>query len=332
MISLYETQKNFLEKIKEEYPNNNYIEKIKDYCLGINRNVSDVLETLDWDPSKEPKSNSKLHQKIETKDAAVDIIKYALNLCIEYDVDIDDLQSHFEMKHRTVEQKLHQKKFLKSEKFRDSQYAFIIDIDGVIADIVTSYKWFFCRKLKMNQNVFKHFKAFDTWRTKNIDLYKRLKEEYRLSGCKMHMPLVEGTKELLSFCHEKGIVSLLSNRPVKSYPIIYMYTVEWLIKRDLLRFIDMIHFTDLGEKRYFFDRFNKKQVFFLEDNYINLIDPKERHNVRNIFIGNETNEHLLKDDGLLGYYDQIKSRAEIVNSLNEAVDFIKKETDEKKML
>jgi len=53
MKKLYETQKAFFDKINAvEYVNKTHVDRIKDYCLGINKNVTDVMNTLDWDPSK----------------------------------------------------------------------------------------------------------------------------------------------------------------------------------------------------------------------------------------------------------------------------------------
>lgn len=322
MNDLYLKQKAFFDKIAVEYGDKSYIDKIKDYCIGINKNVSDVIGTLDWDHSKEPKANSKLHQKIETTDAAIDIMKYAMNLCIEYDVSVEELMQRFDMKNRTVEQKLRQRQFLRSDKFKDSSYAFIIDIDGVIADIYTSYKWFFSKKLNWHQTYFT-WETFEDWKTKNIDRYKELKEEYRLCGCKMIMPAIDNARDLLRHCHSKGVVSLLTNRPVKSYPILYMYTVEWLYTRGMIQWVDMIHFTELGEKKYFFDRFNGKEVYFFEDNVYNLINIAERPNVCNVFVQNETNKHIK------GVSVHETHHAVPVANLNEAIAFIKDMTDDK---
>lgn len=315
MIDIYEKQKAFFDKIKIEYGDKSYVDKIKDYCIGINKNVSDVIATLDWDHSKEPKANSRLHQKIETTDAAIDIIKYAMNLCIEYDVDADELLQRFDMKNRTVEQKLKQRQFLKSDKFKDSKYAFIIDIDGVIADIVSAYLYWFATKTDF---VFESFYQLETWKSQNLDAYKELKEEYRLSGYKMLMPAVDNARDLLRTCHSTGIVSLLSNRPVKSYPILYMYTVEWLHTRGMIQWVDMIHFTELGEKKYFFDKF-KQKVYFFEDNVYNLINRRDRPNVTNVLVVNETNKDALKN------FDNSTFNVVIVNSLKEAIGFINEE-------
>jgi len=320
MKKLYEAQKAFFNKISVEYGNKSYVDKIKDYCIGINKNVSDVIGTLDWDQSKEPKANSKLHQKMETIDATVDIIKYAMNMCIEHDVTAEELLQRFDMKNRTVEQKLKQRQFLKSDRFKNSKQAFIIDIDGVIADIVLSYRWFFSRKLGLNQKDFT-WEKFEAWRSKNIDQYKELKEEYRLCGCKMIMPAVDNARDLLRECHKRGIVSLLTNRPVRSYPILYMYTVEWLYTRGMIQWVDMIHFTELGEKKYFFDRFNGKEVYFIEDNVYNIIDTDERPNVCNIFVKNDTNKNF---DA--GFYTPEKCKP--VDNLQEAISFIKECIDD----
>ena len=98
-----------------------------------------------------------------------------------------------------------------------------------------------------------------------------------------------------------------------------MYTVEWLYNRGMIQWVDMIHFTDLGEKKYFLDRFNEKEVYFLEDNIYNLVDIEERPNVCNIFVRNELNR--LVD---LSFYEAEKYVG--VNNLKEAIDFIKNAT------
>jgi len=325
MKKLYEAQKAFFDKINAvEYVNKTHVDRIKDYCLGINKNVTDVMNTLDWDPSKEHRANSLLLQKVEATDAVVDIMKYAMNICHEFDVDYEELIRKINMKNKTIDQKFNQRLFMESDKFKNAKYAFIIDIDGVLADIVTAYKWFFCKKLNWSQSIFT-WKMFEDWKMKNIDLYKELKEEYRLCGCKMVMPAVENARDLLRECHGKGIVSLLTNRPVKTYPILYMYTIEWLFNRGMAQWVDMIHFTDLGEKKYFFDRFNDKEVYFIEDNVYNIINTTERPNVCNIFVKNETNKNFD-----YSFYQPEECRP--VDNLQEAITFIKECTDDQNNL
>lgn len=323
MKKLYELQKAFFDKInKVEYVNKTHIDRIKDYCLGINKNVTDVMNTLDWDPSKEHKANSLLLQKVEAGDAVVDIIKYAFNICHEYGLSYEDLVQKITMKNHTIDQKFNQRLFKKSDKFKNSQYAFIIDIDGVLADIALAYRtWFGDRVLDGRK--FESYSSFCEWRSKNIDWYKELKEEYRLSGYKMIIPAIDNARDLLRECHKRGIVSLLTNRPVKSYPILYMYTVEWLYCRGMMQWVDMIHFTDLGEKKYFFDRFNGKEVYFIEDNWYNLINVNERPNVCNIFVRNETNKEVT-----ILHPEECKP----VDNLLEAISFIKDCTDDQENL
>lgn len=316
MKKLYDLQKAFFDKINAvEYINKTHVDRIKDYCLGINKNVGDVINTLDWDPSKEHKTNSVLHQQVEATDAVIDIIKYAFNVCHEHDVSYEDLSQKFQMKNKTIDQKFNQRLFMNSDKFKNSNYAFIIDIDGVLADVALGYKFWFSQKIGVK---FETFNSFVEWRTNNIDLYRELKEEYRLCGYKMVMPAVDNARNLLQTCHARGIVSLLSNRPVKTYPILYMYTVEWLHNKGMYQWVDMIHFTELGEKKYFFDKF-KQKVYFFEDNVYNLINTTERPNVCNIYVRNETNRNAD-----YSFYDP--EECEIVDNLQEAVEFIKKVT------
>lgn len=319
MKKLYNQQKDFFDRINAvEYVNKTHVDRIKDYCIGISKNVTDVINTLDWDPSKEHKTNSVLHQKVEATDAVVDIIKYAMNVCHEYEIDYEDLMQKFQMKNRTIDQKFKQRLFMKSKKFANSKYAFIIDIDGVLADIVGAYKFWFSEKIGTKLST---WTEFCEWRSKNIDRYHEIKEEYRLSGYKMIMPAIDNARDLLRECHSKGVVSLLSNRPVKSYPILYMQTVEWLYNRGMIQWVDMIHFTELGEKKYFFDRFSDKEVYFIEDNVYNVINIEERPNVCNIFIRNDTNAHFSNT------YVHETYHAVPVDNLQEAITFIKEMTD-----
>lgn len=319
MKKLYDLQKAFFDRINAvEYVNKTHVDRIKDYCIGISKNVTDVINTLDWDPSKEHKTNSVLHQKVEATDAVIDIIKYAMNVCHEYEINYDDLMQKFQMKNKTIDQKFKQRQFLASDKFKNSRYAFIIDVDGVLSDIAMAYKYWFSEKSGQKFNT---WQEFCDWREKNIDRYREIKEEYRLSGYKMIMPAVDNARDLLRECHKRGIVSLLSNRPVKSYPILYMYTVEWLYNRGMIQWVDMIHFTDLGEKKYFFDRFEGKEVYFIEDNVYNLININERPNVCNIFVRNETNQNI---DG--GFYHPEECKP--VDNLLEAISFIKEIIDD----
>lgn len=319
MKKLYSLQKAFFDKINAvEYVNKTHVDRIKDYCLGINKNVTDVMNTLDWDPSKEHKANTLLLQKVEATDAVVDIMKYTFNVCHEFEIDYDDLVQKIGMKNKTIDQKFNQRLFVTSDKFKNSKYAFIIDIDGVLADVALAYKFWFSSKTGIT---FETFDQFVLWKMKNIDLYKEIKEEYRLSGYKMVMPAVDNARDLLRECHKRGIVSLLSNRPVKSYPILYMYTVEWLYFRGMIQWVDMIHFTDLGEKKYFFDRFNDKEVYFVEDNVYNIINTTERPNVCNIFVKNETNKNFD-----CSFYEPEECRP--VDNLREAITFIKDCTDD----
>ena len=320
MRNLYKDQKDFFDRInKVEYSDKNksHIDRIKDYCLGINKNVTDVLNTLDWDPSKEPKANSKMHQQVEARDAVIDIMKYCFNVCHEHGIKYDELISWMQIKNRAIEQKFKQRLFLASDAFKKAHYAFIIDIDGVLADIGPAYRKFFSEKTGIKFNT---YEKFGIWRESNIDLYRTLKEEYRLSGYKMTMPEVDGALKLIETCKERGIVSLLSNRPAKTYPILYSYTVQWLYFTGMIPYVDMIHFTELGEKKYFFDRFSGKEVYFIEDNWYNLINIKERPNVCNIFVQNETNRDIT--------IDTKEGECRPVNNLQEAIAFIKDVTND----
>jgi len=318
MKKLYQDQNDFFKRInKVEYVDKGkgHVDRIKDYCLGINKNVADILNTLDWDPSKEHKTNSSLNQMVESRDAAVDIIKYVFNVCLEHHISYEELINWFEVKNRTIDQKFKQRQFLLSDKFKKAHYAFIIDIDGVLADVGEAYRTFFSSKTGLDLSTFEEFGA---WRELNIDKYRELKEEYRLCGYKMEMPVVEGAVELLEACKEIGIVSLLSNRPVRTYPIIYPYTVEWLYNAEMIRYVDMIHFIELGEKKYFFDKFLGKEVYFIEDNWYNLINIRERPNVCNIFVKNETNRDTTINT------DECKP----VDNLQEAISFIREITND----
>ena len=59
--------------------------------------------------------------------------------------------------------------------------------------------------------------------------YRRLKEEYRVSGVKESLPVRPKARALLQLLNaEKYYITLISSRPVCKYPDLYRQTVMWL--------------------------------------------------------------------------------------------------------
>lgn len=96
------------------------------------------------------------------------------------------------------------------------------------------------------------------------DIYRTLKEKYRLSGIKESFPADKDAAELTKALKQKGyVIIIVTARPVQKYPCLYQQTMNWLNKNNIT--YDLVYF---GEKnkhvKILTDIHNLK--FMVEDN------------------------------------------------------------------
>jgi len=115
-------------------------------------------------------------------------------------------------------------------KLREKEKICCIDIDGVLLSVYPQC-WidFVNSKLKTKFN--------DLFKMKNTvpyDIYRKLKNEYRTCGIKETFKADEDAEELTKSLKKLGYtILIMSARPVKQYPSLYIQTTNWLNKNKI---------------------------------------------------------------------------------------------------
>ena len=262
--TMFEIQKNFTKKFFEEKFDINY-EEIKDdkekrvfwskdYILSTIKEVTEILDEIDW-KNHTVKDDSEIQDNI--LEEAIDTLKYLFGLLIINGFDENDIYNKFLDKSRVVDAKYEQEKSKKRIKEESNKIVFI-DIDGVLAQWPGRYIRFVNQKLNENYVTLPQL-AKCVERKKQLEL----KEEYRLSGLKKELDVVEGSVEFLNRLKELDYdIVLLTARPYKKFFRIYSDTLEWLEKNGFK--YDNIIFDEKKEK-YIIKSFKHENVKFVID-------------------------------------------------------------------
>ena len=228
----------------------------KEYILALSKEVYEVLDEIDW-----KSHTTKITEDVDDNilEECVDVMKYLLGLMQLNGFSIDDIYSKFKDKSNVVEAKFTQEETMNKIKKSSKPIAFI-DIDGVLADWPGGFLEFVSKELG---------KTFTTITQFKNDIPKKqqyqLKSNYRTSGKKAELDVLDGAKEFMqSICHEYSIV-LLTARPYKKYFRIYSDTLKWLADNDIC--YDAIMFDEEKEK-YIINNFEPEQVAFCVDDDI----------------------------------------------------------------
>lgn len=133
-----------------------------------------------------------------------------------------------------------------------------MDIDGVLNNYPDCWVSFINRTGCFNFNDLNEAKEKLTYKT-----YKKIKQEYRTSGCKENLEITKDAKEFVDTLRSKGFkVIIISSRPVIQYPELYGMTLRWLLKNGIN--FDNLIFSD--RKQYeIIDKYPETK-FMVEDN------------------------------------------------------------------
>lgn len=114
------------------------------------------------------------------------------------------------------------------------------DIDGVLlSDYPNCWIEFLNKQLNTNYTDLNEVK-----RNVAYDVYRKTKEQYRLSGIKETFYADIYAKSITARLKELGYtIVIMSARPVNNYPTLYQQTINWLNKNNIT--FDLIYF---GEK------------------------------------------------------------------------------------
>ena len=262
--SIWENQAEFNKKLldfnkikgnKEEFQKwNNF------YTLALQREVSEVLDTVDW---KIHRKENKPIIKSNTLEELVDCLKYWISLCQLHGFTVEEIEEEYYRKSSVVEQRLKQE-ILETIKKGDDKVVGV-DIDGVLADYPRSFVDFINKELGTNYTM-DMVDSYDIYECLGIstELGVKLKDRYRQTGQKRFIPVCEGAKEMLTWLREQGYkIMLLTARPYQEYKRVFADTLEWLDKNELP--YDSIIFDEKKEER-LIKEFGKDRIeFFIDD-------------------------------------------------------------------
>lgn len=104
------------------------------------------------------------------------------------------------------------------------------DLDGVL---LSSYPqcWinYVNKELKTNFTDLNEMKA-----TISYDIYRKLKEQYRISGVKETLPADEEAELITKTLKQLGYtIIIMTARPAHKYPTLYTQTINWLRKNNI---------------------------------------------------------------------------------------------------
>tara|TARA_Y100000389_G_scaffold166632_1_gene171480 strand:- start:380 stop:1351 length:972 start_codon:yes stop_codon:yes gene_type:complete len=266
-LELYDAQKEFTVKFfKEKYNlglediQNNQDLKVKwnkEYILALSKEVFEMLDELDW-KSHTTKDTADIRDNF--LEEGIDVMKYLLGTFIINGFTAEEVWKKFFEKSNVVNAKYEQEKSIKRIKENSDKIAFV-DIDGVLGKWPEKYIEFVNVQLGTR---FTNLPELLLNTDKKLQL--KLKEEYRLSGIKADLDVVDGSQEFLENLKEDGYdIILLTARPYKKYFRIYSDTLAWLDKNKFV--YDAIIFDEEKEK-YIINRFDTENVKFVIDDDI----------------------------------------------------------------
>jgi len=229
-VQLEFNNKFFVSKIGKNVDELSMEEKVfwsKNHLLCI---VSEAMEVLNevpqWKEHRNTVSNfipSNLYEEI------IDVNKFSLGLAQIWGMTFEQYYEEYLRKSYVVEQRWHQEHDLKLID-KDSKIVGI-DIDGVLGE----YEKCFLNYFNECHDSTKFNSIEELKDCIGIEMYEKIKSEYRQSGYKADMQACEGASEFTKKLREMGYkIIILTARPYKEYYTIYPDTLKFLEKREII--------------------------------------------------------------------------------------------------
>lgn len=205
----------------------------KEIILHVVSECDEVLREINWKMHRE--------EAVEVVDVQavleeiIDLQKYVFTLAQIWGVTPQQYLTEFDRKSEVVAQRFKQEMQLRLVE--DEKIA-AIDIDGVLAEYPAGFVSFLEEKTgkKLSQIPIPHYDLYAVL-SKEVGGYaemKKYKHEYRATGQKRFLPVVDGAVASMKRLKKLGYtVVLLSARPVSQYPRIFADTMEWLKANDI---------------------------------------------------------------------------------------------------
>lgn len=228
------------------------------YGMLMLREVSDFLGELNTKPHrKEVKTiiNSNVREEW------IDIFKYWLCMGRLWGFTPEEFIAEFFRKSEVVSQRYYQENQL---KYPDGMVVGI-DIDGVLADYPRSFVDFINKQLGTDHPT-ENITSYNIAESFGLTMEQviELKHQYRETGEKRFIPVIDGAKEMLqSFADAGFVIVLLTARPYKQYKRMFADTQEWLHRNGLI-YHSIIWDEDKSVR--LLNEFGREKVqFFVED-------------------------------------------------------------------
>ena len=232
----------------------------KEIVLHLIDECCELLRETKWKMHRQENINV---SRNNIKEELVDIFKYWNTIMQIWNISPEEFLDDFNRKSLVVEQRFHQEKEL---KLINNENVIAVDIDGVLADYPKSFIKFIEKNTGKNLSHIKNvdYNLYDLLSDEiGYDTIRKLKHQYRETGEKRFIGVVEGAKEGMLKLKEFGFtIVLLSARPYKQYPRIFSDTIEWLKSNGFV--YDAILWDEKKEEK-IIQEFPKMK-FIIEDN------------------------------------------------------------------
>jgi len=215
-------------------------EVTSELALALFSEVNELLGTTKWKKHRRPRRYQP--NLAHTTEELVDVFKDFIGLCQVWDVTPDDLIKGYWAKSAVVRQRYSEEWV----KHNISGPVILIDLDNVLCDYVQGFGEYLLHSLAKSPWADRHFNAVadrvrrGEWIGRecmpgNEDWFDSVKHEFRTSGGKRDLPLMEYAVKFAKWCHELATTILLTARPIDQYPNMLTDTVLWLNKHDIPR-------------------------------------------------------------------------------------------------
>ena len=264
MEYLWDDQKEF-NSIFIDYENltqKDKINLIKENALLLVDEIMEMVNETNW---KAHRKNKEHFIESNLKEEWIDIFKYWLSMGLIWGFDPYDFLLEYDRKSAVVKQRYKQEKQLEFEANRIVG----VDIDGVLAAYPEHFLDFVNRKMNTNYKV-EELSSYNIYEALDLpnEVTKELKDEFRQSGEKRYIPVLDEAKWFLKTLKKNNYqIVLLSARPYKKYRRIFADTKEWLEKNGLV--YDAILWDEDKCSRLIKEFGENSVEFFVEDNLSN---------------------------------------------------------------
>ena len=278
----------------EELDDKEKVKHTKEYALLMIDELMELIRETNWKDHRKDKPNM---IRSNLREEFIDIFKYWLSIGLIWDISVSELFDEYERKSAVVEQRYKQEKQL---DFESSKIAGI-DIDGVLAAYPEHFIDFINKKVGTDLKA-EDLKDYNIYEALELPekMLRDLKDEFRQSGEKRFIPVLDGAKEFLQDLKDDDYeIVLLSARPYKKYRRIFADTKEWLEKNELVH--DAILWDEDKCNRLIREFGHESIQFFVEDNLDNANSVSKTAKVyllNKTYNQGKTTENVIRVDSL----------------------------------